>query len=116
MSPAAVLNTIDAKNTPTLTQNGIEDVKSASVVVNDIDIAKTPLEVPIGIDVATCPSGLSSDTNATDTHANFSYPEAVTHDPYRVVPQYHSKPSKLRVAGIGAGASGMYDLNFAIFR
>ncbi|KAB5566951.1 4-hydroxyacetophenone monooxygenase [Coniochaeta sp. 2T2.1] len=35
----------------------------------------------------------------------FDYPELAT--PYRVLPQYHSKPTKLRVACVGAGASGM---------
>ena len=33
----------------------------------------------------------------------FDYPELAT--PYRVLPQYHSKPAKLRVACVGAGAS-----------
>ncbi|EPE06691.1 4-hydroxyacetophenone monooxygenase [Ophiostoma piceae UAMH 11346] len=56
-------------------------------------------------------------TNGTDSsnganvvdHSNgandFSYPEGAT--PYRVLKQYHSKPTKLRVACIGAGASGI---------
>ncbi|EOO00866.1 putative 4-hydroxyacetophenone monooxygenase protein [Phaeoacremonium minimum UCRPA7] len=35
----------------------------------------------------------------------FSYPEMAT--PYRVLQQYHSKPTKIRVACIGAGASGL---------
>lgn len=35
----------------------------------------------------------------------FDYPEMAT--PYRVLNQYHSKPTKLRVACVGAGASGM---------
>lgn len=48
-------------------------------------------------------------TNGADKPANdantFSYPEMAT--PYRVLKQYHSKPTKLRVACIGAGASGI---------
>ncbi|KAL1888473.1 hypothetical protein Sste5346_009517 [Sporothrix stenoceras] len=48
-------------------------------------------------------------TNGADKLANdantFSYPEMAT--PYRVLQQYHSKPTKLRVACIGAGASGI---------
>jgi len=40
-----------------------------------------------------------------DTANEFSYPEMAT--PYQVLPQYHSKPTKLRVACVGAGASGM---------
>lgn len=36
---------------------------------------------------------------------SFDYPEMAT--PYRVLNQYHSKPTKLRVACVGAGASGM---------
>lgn len=43
----------------------------------------------------------SADNGAND----FSYPEMAT--PYRVLQQYHSKPTKLRVACIGAGASGI---------
>ncbi|ERS96873.1 hypothetical protein HMPREF1624_07082 [Sporothrix schenckii ATCC 58251] len=54
------------------------------------------------------PSAING-TNGTDKPANdantFSYPEMAT--PYRVLQQYHSKPTKLRVACIGAGASGI---------
>lgn len=38
----------------------------------------------------------------------FQYGETLAEGaPYRVLPQYHSKPTKLRVACIGAGASGL---------
>lgn len=38
----------------------------------------------------------------------FSYPPTVPQNaPYSIVRQYHSKPTKLRVACIGAGASGL---------
>lgn len=40
-----------------------------------------------------------------DASSEFSYAEMST--PYRVLNQYHSKPTKLRVACAGAGASGM---------
>lgn len=46
-------------------------------------------------------------------HANgnaspYAYPPSVQEGaPYRVLKQYHSKPTKLRVACIGAGASGL---------
>ncbi|KAK5048544.1 hypothetical protein LTR84_005635 [Exophiala bonariae] len=39
--------------------------------------------------------------------ATFDYAEESPEGPYRVLPQYHSKPTKLRVACIGAGASGL---------
>ena len=37
----------------------------------------------------------------------FDYPETDAPGPYRVLEQYHSKPRRLRVAGVGAGASGL---------
>lgn len=37
----------------------------------------------------------------------FEYPEATPEGPYKVLQQYHSKPRKLRVACVGAGASGL---------
>lgn len=37
----------------------------------------------------------------------FRYPEAAPERPYRVLDQYHSKPSKVRVACVGAGATGL---------
>lgn len=37
----------------------------------------------------------------------YQYPEATSEGPYRVIDQYHSKPSKLRVACVGAGATGL---------
>ncbi|KAJ2895272.1 hypothetical protein MKZ38_006737 [Zalerion maritima] len=38
----------------------------------------------------------------------FNYPPYIPEGtPYKVLPQYHSKPSKMRVACIGAGASGI---------
>ncbi|KAI6781281.1 putative sterigmatocystin biosynthesis monooxygenase-like protein [Emericellopsis cladophorae] len=40
--------------------------------------------------------------------SDFAYPPYVpANTPYRLLKQYHSKPSKLRVACIGAGASGL---------
>ena len=41
----------------------------------------------------------------TATAEDFEYPPLAT--PYRILNQYHSKPTKLRVASIGAGASGL---------
>jgi hypothetical protein len=58
-------------------------------------------------------NGHSNGTNgvngASDNGANtFHYGEEVTEGtPYRVLQQYHSKPTKLRVACVGAGASGL---------
>ena len=37
----------------------------------------------------------------------FEYPERTPDGPYRVLDQYHSKPRRLRVACVGAGASGL---------
>lgn len=37
----------------------------------------------------------------------YDYPETTTDGPYRVLDQYHSKPRRLRVACVGAGASGL---------
>lgn len=46
--------------------------------------------------------------NGTKGFMEFSYPIATAPEgPYTVLPQYHSQPSKIRVAGIGAGATGM---------
>lgn len=39
--------------------------------------------------------------------ASYDYPEATPEGPYRVLQQYHSKPRRLRVACVGAGASGL---------
>ncbi|OAA62749.1 Flavin monooxygenase-like protein [Niveomyces insectorum RCEF 264] len=51
-------------------------------------------------------NGITNGSKPDPTGANdFSYPEMAT--PYRVLQQYHSKPTKLRVACIGAGASGI---------
>lgn len=40
---------------------------------------------------------------SADGPIKFDYPPP----PYRVLDQYHSKPSKIRVAGAGAGATGI---------
>lgn len=38
---------------------------------------------------------------------SYEYPEQTSEGPYRVLDQYHSKPRRLRVACVGAGASGL---------
>lgn len=43
------------------------------------------------------------DARCFDEPVKFDYPPP----PYRVLDQYHSKPSKIRVAGAGAGATGI---------
>jgi cation diffusion facilitator CzcD-associated flavoprotein CzcO len=40
-------------------------------------------------------------------NATFDYADESPEGPYRVLQQYHSKPTKLRVACVGAGASGL---------
>ena len=37
----------------------------------------------------------------------FDYPERTPDGAYRVLDQYHSQPRRLRVACVGAGASGL---------
>lgn len=54
---------------------------------------------------ATESNGAANGASTSNGADNFSYPEMAT--PYRVLNQYHSKPTKLRVACIGAGASGI---------
>ncbi len=39
--------------------------------------------------------------------SQYDYPEATPEGPYRILNQYHSKPRKLRVVCVGAGASGL---------
>ncbi|KAF6837955.1 4-hydroxyacetophenone monooxygenase [Colletotrichum musicola] len=54
--------------------------------------------------------GLTPGTNgqANGSAQGISYPTCVQPDtPYRILPQYHSKPTKLRVACIGAAVSGI---------
>lgn len=54
--------------------------------------------------------GLTPGTNgqANGSAQGISYPTYVQPDtPYRILPQYHSKPTKLRVACIGAAVSGI---------
>lgn len=46
-------------------------------------------------------------TLGPDPRASFDYAEESPKGPYRVLQQYHSKPTKLRVACVGAGASGL---------
>ena len=38
---------------------------------------------------------------------SYAYPEATPKGTYEVLDQYHSKPQRLRVACVGAGASGL---------
>jgi monoamine oxidase len=50
------------------------------------------------------PSAMPSVVNGTD---GMNYPEPTPEGPYRVLNQYHSRPDRLRVACVGAGASGL---------
>lgn len=45
--------------------------------------------------------------SANGLHDEFTYPESCSSGPYRILDQYHSQPAKLRVACVGAGASGL---------
>ncbi|KAF2737728.1 FAD/NAD(P)-binding domain-containing protein [Polyplosphaeria fusca] len=55
------------------------------------------------------PSGMPSAVNGVNGIATmYEYPPAhAPEGPYKVLEQYHSKPSKMRVACCGAGASGL---------
>lgn len=51
---------------------------------------------------------VNGQTNGQAKASDFSYPPVIEPGtPYKVLPQYHSKPTKLRVACIGAGATGL---------
>ena len=39
--------------------------------------------------------------------SSYDYPEPTPEGPYQILDQYHSKPRRLRVACVGAGASGL---------
>jgi cation diffusion facilitator CzcD-associated flavoprotein CzcO len=54
------------------------------------------------------PSAMPSTVNGQNgIAADYPYPPATVEGEYRVLNQYHSKPTKLRVACCGAGASGL---------
>jgi hypothetical protein len=53
---------------------------------------------------STMPSIVNGGNGVTQT---YDYPEVGSDGPYRVLDQYHSKPRRLRVACVGAGASGL---------
>jgi hypothetical protein len=60
------------------------------------------VEVPVPVGGADQVNGINNNVNVP----HFEEPE-VAEGPYRVLDQYHSKPRKLRVACVGAGASGL---------
>ena len=57
------------------------------------------------------PAGLPGSIPAQPTSAVYEYPELDAESkcdgPYQILDQYHSKPRKLRIASVGAGASGL---------
>jgi len=54
------------------------------------------------------PSEMPSQLNGVNgIAAMYDYPPARVEGEYKILDQYHSKPTKLRVAGCGAGASGL---------
>ena len=58
--------------------------------------------IPDPMGISTNGNGISYPPSNDD-----SYNNSYNNDSYKVLPQYHSKPSKLRVASVGAGASGL---------
>jgi cation diffusion facilitator CzcD-associated flavoprotein CzcO len=67
-----------------------------------MQLEKTDEGIPMS--PSTMPNGLNG---ANGTYEEFSFPEATPEGPYRVLDQYHSKPRKMRIACVGAGASGL---------
>jgi hypothetical protein len=66
------------------------------------------MRVEIIEDVSMSPSKMPSSINgAIGIPEELDYPEATPAGEYKVLKQYHSKPRKLRVACVGAGASGL---------
>lgn len=61
----------------------------------------TPITSP---EPSTMPSVVEG-LNGASTH--YDYPERSPSGPYRILDQYHSRPRKLKVACVGAGASGL---------
>jgi cation diffusion facilitator CzcD-associated flavoprotein CzcO len=57
------------------------------------------------------PSEMSNGTNGVNgldgQGQHYDYPPTHVDGPYKILDQYHSKPTKLRVACAGAGASGL---------
>ncbi|RDW77743.1 hypothetical protein BP6252_05796 [Coleophoma cylindrospora] len=63
-----------------------------------------PSAMPINGHGTNGTNGIQSTADNQPPVSLYSYPEE-TH--YKILPQYHSKPSRLRVASVGAGASGL---------
>jgi hypothetical protein len=53
------------------------------------------------------PSSINGVNGVNGILHELDYPEATPSGDYKVLKQYHSKPRKLRVACVGAGASGL---------
>lgn len=66
-------------------------------------------EEDVNMSPTSVPAAASSTLNGTNGFAPvYTYPEATPEGEYKVLKnQYHSKPNKLRVACVGAGASGL---------
>jgi hypothetical protein len=69
------------------------------------DKSETPEPEP---ESSMAPSEMPTTLNGINGIAGmYNYPPANPEGPYKVLNQYHSKPSKMRVACCGAGASGL---------
>jgi cation diffusion facilitator CzcD-associated flavoprotein CzcO len=66
--------------------------------MGDASDIRTPAEPTAMPSVVLGTNGLSG---------QYQYPETTPDGPYRVLNQYHSKPGKVRIACVGAGASGL---------
>jgi hypothetical protein len=81
--------------------DAVEVAKQASISVSHIE------DTAAATDHAAPPAVIPNPVNGVNGVAyGFDYPEEAAQTEYKILPQHHSKPGKLRVACIGAGASG----------
>lgn len=81
-----------------------EDVPAASFAKGPATSSDTPSKPESKM----APSELLTHINGVNGIANmYDYPPANPEGEYKILQQYHSKPTKLRVACVGAGASGL---------
>lgn len=89
-------------------KNEKHEKQSSAPAVSSTDTSTTSSSTPAISESAMAPSELLTAVSGVNGIANmYDYPPANPEGEYRILQQYHSKPSKLRVACVGAGASGL---------
>ena len=84
------------------------DVNGSAGVANGTTKAtQAKPKLTVGNAINSSGSAKSATTSTTTTHAIGEFQYAPLSTPYKVLQQYHSKPTKVRVACIGAGAGGL---------